>query len=391
MFYLRVSKVIGHVTSLMNDIIKQSVAYLDYNATAPLVPPARAAMIAAMEIIGNPSSIHSYGRAARKLVEDARAQVASLVGVRAAQVIFNGGATEGNNTILSGFRDRSVFVAAADHASVLDSAPHARRIPMTAHGMVDLAALHAMIQDEKPALISVHLVNNETGVIQPMAEVVKLGHDCGALVHCDAVQGAGRIDLDFHALGVDYMTLTAHKIGGPKGVGALIFKQGLQIPKFIHGGGQEKRQRAGTENTLGIAGFGAAAAFVKTNLSTYQKNCSAFQAALEKGLRQLANDCIILGDQAPRVANTTNVLLPGVMAETQIMAMDLAGIAVSSGSACSSGSVKASHVLISMGLSDDLAKSALRFSTGWATTMADIDAALHAYQTMLGRVRSIKT
>jgi cysteine desulfurase len=201
------------------------------------------------------------------------------------------------------------------------------------------------------------------------------------------VQAAGRIGIDFKALGVDYLTLSAHKFGGPQGVGALIFREGLQMPKFMKGGGQEKRQRAGTENVAAIHGFGLAAKLALENLAAYQSACSALRARLEQGLRQLANDLVIASENAPRVANTTNVIVPGVSSETQLMGMDLEGIAVSSGSACSSGTFKPSHVLTAMGYSDEDSRSALRFSTGWATTEADIDAAVAAYGRILARVR----
>jgi cysteine desulfurase len=360
--------------------------YLDYNATAPLRAEAWDAMTAAMALGPlNPSSIHGFGRAARKLVEDARGAVAALAKVRAAQVIFNAHATEGNNTILSGYPDSCVYVSAMEHPSVLEAVPHARKIPVTRGGVVDLSALSNMLNHEAPALIAVQLVNSETGVIQPVAELSALAKARGARVLCDAVQAAGRIEIDFAALGVDYLILSAHKFGGPAGVGALVFREGLQMPKFMHGGGQEKRQRAGTENVIGIAGAGAAAQLCHPE--SYQAHTKALQQKLESGLRSIANDIIIAGESAPRVTNTTNVILPGVPAETQLMAMDLEGIAASSGSACSSGAMKPSHVLSAMGLGDDHAKSALRFSTGWDTTESDIDDALAAYARMVSRVR----
>jgi cysteine desulfurase len=233
----------------------------------------------------------------------------------------------------------------------------------------------------------VQLVNSETGVIQPIAKIATLAKSKGAAVHCDAVQAAGRITMDFKSLNVDYLTLSAHKFGGPQGVGALIFREGLQMPKFMRGGGQEKRQRAGTENVAGIAGFGLAAKIAQDNISSYQTHCEALRRKLESGLRSIANDIVIIGETAPRVANTVNVLIPGITAETQLMAMDLEGVSVSSGSACSSGTFKPSHVLAAMGYSEDDAKSALRFSIGWATTEPDIDGALAAYEKMVARIR----
>ncbi|HEU4838734.1 MAG TPA: cysteine desulfurase family protein, partial [Micavibrio sp.] len=353
--------------------------YLDYNATCPIFPEAIDAAAAAMAHTGNASSIHADGRAARKIVEDSRGDVAKLANVRAAQVIFNSGATEGNNTILSGYQDKTVLVSPMEHPSILEAAPKADYLPVTKDGLVDLEKFEALMQVSAPALVCVQLVNSETGVIQPVADIARLAKAKGAMVHCDAVQAAGRIAIDFPSLGVDYLTLSAHKFGGPQGIGALIFREGLQMPKFMRGGGQEKRQRAGTENVAAIAGFAAAATRALENIDTYQSRCKAFQAKLESALRSCANDIIIAGENAPRVSNTTNVILPGASAETQLMAMDLEGIAVSSGSACSSGTFKPSHVLAAMGHGADEARSALRFSTGWATTDADIDEATAAY------------
>lgn len=362
-------------------------AYLDYNATAKLRPEAAEAMIAALERTGNPSSVHGEGRAARKLVEDARSNVAALAGVRPAQVIFNAGATEGNNTILSGYAPDRIAMLATEHPSVIEAAPSAHKIPVDKNGVIDLAALQQILAAQKIDLVCVQLVNSETGVIQPVADAASLAHSHGAKLHCDAVQAAGRIPLDFAALGCDTLTLSAHKFGGPMGIGALIFANGLQLPKLLRGGGQERRQRAGTENVPGVAGFGAAARLAAEQLQLYRARTAAFQERLERQLKEIAPDAVIAGMGASRVTNTTAIILPGAAAETQLMALDLAGIAVSSGSACSSGSFKPSHVLTAMDFSEAEARSSLRFSTGWATTDADIDAALTAYATMAARVR----
>ncbi|PZQ46401.1 MAG: cysteine desulfurase [Micavibrio aeruginosavorus] len=358
--------------------------YLDYNATAPIRPEVIARVGEAMRVAGNASSIHGDGRSARKIIEDARSEVAALVGVQPAQVIFNSGATEGNNTILSGYKDKRVLILAAEHPSVLEAAPFAQKIPVTKDGAIDLDAFEKLLPAD---LVCVQLVNSETGVIQPLAEVSALCKKHGALLLCDAVQAAGRIALDFTSLGADYMTLSAHKFGGPQGVGALIFRTGLQIPKFLHGGGQEKRQRAGTENIAGIAGMGAAAKIAAAEIAAYQTRTKSLQAKLESALKTIANDLVITGENAPRVSNTTNVIIPHVSAETMLMALDLEGVSASSGSACSSGTFKPSHVLTVMGYSEAEAKSALRFSTGWATTEAEIDAALDALRKVLTRVR----
>ncbi len=361
--------------------------YLDYNATAPVRPEVISAMAATMLEPGNASSIHGHGRAARKLVEDARAELALLTGVRAAQVIFNAGATEGNNTILSGHQDKVVLIAASEHPSVIEAAPHAKHIPLNQNGLIDLDAYDAMLAEHAPALVCIQYVNSETGVIQPIADLAKRAKENGALFHCDAVQAAGRVNIDFKSLGVDTLTLSAHKFGGPQGAGALIFREGLLLPKLLRGGGQEKRQRAGTENVPAIAGFGIAAKLAREELKHYRARTSALQSKLETGLKSIAPDIVIAGEKAPRVTNTTDVLLPGASAETMLMAMDLEGVAVSSGSACSSGTFKPSHVLESMGFAEDDCKSALRFSTGWATTDAEIDEALAAYARMAARIR----
>lgn len=361
--------------------------YLDYNATAVLRPEARDIMGRALDHTGNASSVHGFGRAARKFVEDARAHIATLTGVQPMQVIFNAGATEGNNTILSGFANRRVLVGATEHPSGLAPCAHAETIPVTKDGLIDLNALEKIINTgEAPALVSVQLVNSETGVIQPIKDIAALVKKSGALMHTDAVQAAGRITLDFKDLGVDYMSLSAHKMAGPQGAGAIIFREGLHVPNLMKGGGQERRQRAGTENVAAIAGFGMAAKIARDELTAYQK-IGALRDRLESALKQECPDITIYGENAPRVVNTANIGLPGVPAETQLMAMDLAGVAVSSGSACSSGAFKASHVLAAMGADENAAKSALRFSLGWATTDADIDRAIAAWIDMAKRAK----
>jgi cysteine desulfurase len=361
--------------------------YLDYNATTPIRPEAIASAGDAMRFVGNASSIHGFGREARKIVEDARAEVASLVKVRPAQVIFNGGATESNNTILSGYQDKNILIGATEHPSVIEAAPKADKIPVTKDGVVDLDKLATILNNAEIDLVCVQLVNSETGVIQPVAEIAALLKDRGAKLHVDAVQAAGRIDLDFKTLGCDYLSLSAHKFGGPQGVGAIIFREGLQLPKLLRGGGQEKRQRAGTENVAGIAGFGTAAKLAAMELAHYQTYTKALQDKLESGLRKIANDLTIAGEHAPRVTNTTCAILPNISAETALMSMDLEGIAVSSGSACSSGTFKPSHVLEAMGYGETITKSALRFSYGYATTADEIDETIAAYARVITRLR----
>lgn len=357
--------------------------YLDYNATAPLRPEAAMAMQVTLGEPLNASAVHSFGQRGRKIVETARAQVAALVGAPPAQVIFNSGATEGNNTVLKYFarENARILVSAIEHPSVLEAAPQAEKIPVTKDGVIDPNALEKILtQSPAPALLSLMLVNNETGAIQPVAKAAALAKKHGALVHCDAVQAAGRIPVDIAALGVDFLTLSAHKLGGPQGVGALILGLCGITPTLLDGGGQEKMARAGTENVAGIAGFGAAAESALQNLSTYQKRCNDFQKAIEEKILAITPNAVIHAAAAPRVPNTTFFSLPGASAQTLLLAFDLEGIALSNGSACSSGTVKASHVLKAMGVADDVNAGSLRISTGWETTEADVAAFLNVYE-----------
>jgi cysteine desulfurase len=361
--------------------------YLDYNATAPLRPFARDAMLRVMEEPGNASSTHHYGRQARKYVEIAREQVAALCGTVPAQVTFTSGATESNNAVLKIFSGQRVLVSSTEHPSILESAPDAEKIAVDEHGLINIDAFERQLQDgPAPALISIMLVNNETGVIQPVAELAKRARAIhpNIFIHTDAVQAAGRIAIDMPALRVDYLSLSAHKIGGPQGSGALIVAPGAKPAILLHGGGQEKRQRAGTENAAGIAGFGAAAQEALHDLHAIS---AERRDLLESTILSIDSRVIIAGRHAPRIANTSCIALPGVPAETQLMILDLEGIAVSSGSACSSGTVKASHVLQSMGLPDPITKSTLRVSTGWATTDEDMNHFIEAWTLMHGRVK----
>lgn len=340
--------------------------YLDHNATTPIRPEAADAVLAAMRAHGNASSVHTAGRAARAMVESARTSVAALVGVEPKQVIFTSGATEANNAVLKSFSGK-ILVSGIEHPSVLEAAPNAERIPVGTDGIVDLHALERMM--DGAALISVMMVNNETGVIQPIEQIAALAKSKGVRMHCDAVQALGRIPI---AMNVDYLTVSAHKMGGPQGVGALIVAPGAPPVKLIHGGGQERRARAGTENVAGIAGFGVAAK--AANSEEFQK-----LASLRNIIEQTIPGITVFGQSSARVANTTCFALPGVLADTQLMALDLAGICVSSGSACSSGSVKPSHVLEAMGIAPELANCALRVSLGWNTTQKDVDVFIETY------------
>lgn len=335
--------------------------------------------------VGNASSVHDFGRHARKSIEDAREQVAKLCHVSTDQITFTSGATESINTVHCGYKDKRVLISTIEHPAVMAAAPHAEKIPVANDGVINIDAYKKLLNgDTPPALISVMLVNSETGVIQPVAELAKMAHEVGALFHTDAVQGAGRIDISFDKLGVDFMSLSAHKFAGPQGVGAIIRRDGLELPKFMLGGGQEKNCRAGTHNTAGIAGMGLAAELALENMSHYE-DIQKMRDDLEQEIRQISNTAIIYGSNAARVGNTTNVGLSGMPAQTQMMALDLDGISVSSGSACSSGSFKASHVLTAMGASEEEAKSALRISLGWDTKQSDIDAFLKSYKNIIER------
>lgn len=362
--------------------------YLDYNATAPMKPAVRAAVIEAMERGGNPSSVHRFGRTARKYVEQARGQVAALVGVKSTQIIFTSGGSEANNLALRGLKAASILVSTVEHDSVLAVQPDAVRIPVDPNGVIDLVAAEELIAlAPKPSLIAVMLANNETGVIQPVVELAVLAKQHGHLVHCDAVQALGRLPLDFASLGIDSMSLASHKIAGPQGVGALIVREGLPINPLIVGGGQEQRRRAGTENVPGIIGFGVAAQLAADDLRNMSQ-LRLWRDYLENSMLAIAgDDAEVMGQNAPRLPNTLCIALKGVASETQVMAMDLAGVAVSAGSACSSGKVKASHVLQAMNQPDSVVGSGLRISLGWNTQISDIERCIQAWRGLYQHTR----
>jgi cysteine desulfurase len=332
-----------------------------------------------MSAWGNPSSVHSHGRAARRIVEDARRQVSALAGADPATVIFTSGGTEANNLALRGCGRTRILVSAVEHPSVLEAADGIEAIPVDGNGIVDLDALKSMLGEGGDAIVSVMLANNETGVIQPVAEAAQIAHAAGALFHCDAVQGAGKLPLDFKALGADMMTLSAHKIGGPKGTGALIVADHVHLTPIIRGGGQERSRRNGTENVPGIAGFGAAAELAAAEVAN-AGSLQALRERLEGGLAQHVPGARIIAAEAPRLPNTVCVALPGISAETQVMALDLSGFSISAGSACSSGKVKASKVLRAMGQPDDIAACAIRISLGHSSSEAELDAFVAAYR-----------
>ena len=359
--------------------------YLDHNATAPLRPEARDAMIHALSVTGNPSSVHGFGRAARRLVEEARDAVAGLVGVTPAQIVFTSGGTEANTMALRGLASagRRIVVSAVEHPSVL-AATEATVLPALPDGRVALEALEAALAAGGPAAVSLMAANNETGVVQPVADAVEIARRHGALVHCDAIQAAGKIPIDFDRLGVDLLSLSAHKIGGPPGVGALVLRDGVAVPPLMTGGGQERGRRGGTENVPGIAGFGAAALAAHAGLDTFA-GLAGLRDTLERDVLDVCPAATIFGREVSRLANTSSLEMPGVPAETQVMGFDLAGIAISAGSACSSGKVAASPVLAAMGVADRQASSTIRVSLGWDTEASDVDAFVAAWTAIFRR------
>jgi cysteine desulfurase len=362
------------------------LTYLDYNATAPARPEVSETVAAALGRTGNPSSVHQAGRKARAVLEEARATVAALVRAPAEAVVFTSGGTEANNQALQSVAGTKL-VAAIEHDSVLTTAPDAPRIPVNRDGIVDLQGLEEQLRTLRPALVSVMLANNETGVVQPVPEVVERAHRHGALVHCDAVQAAGKISIDINELGVDFMTLSAHKLGGPQGVGALVLGGKVEPIALHHGGGQERRWRPGTENLPGIAGFARACELAAAD-GNWQQRIGALRDRLEAEVVAIAPEARILGAAAPRLANTTCLTMPGVGSQVQLIELDLAGIAVSAGSACSSGKVGPSHVLAAMGIEGAEARTAIRVSLGWASTAADVDRFVAAWGGLLRRTAS---
>ncbi|MGB1550039.1 MAG: cysteine desulfurase family protein [Parvibaculales bacterium] len=350
-------------------LLNEPQLYLDYNATAPLRAEAREALVAALDI-GNPSSVHEEGRKARALVETARADVAALVSAPAETVIFTSGGTEACNLAL-GLRQapageiKRLLVSAIEHSAVLAAAEESvlpvELLPVTADGVVDMAALDAALQDETPALVCVMLANNETGTIQPIAEIAAKTRAHGSLLFCDAVQAAGKMPIDIFALGVDALSLSGHKLGAPMGIGALVTRPAVVVPPQLLGGGQELGRRAGSENISGIAAFAAAAKAAMRDLNDFA-NLAELRDDMEAALLAVQPQTEIFGKHADRLANTSCFALGGLNSETLVMALDLAGVAVSAGSACSSGKVSRSHVLAAMQAETHVSKGVLRVS-----------------------------
>lgn len=369
--------------------------YLDWNATTPLRAEARVAMAAAWDLLGNPSSVHAEGRHARHLVEEARDVVAKAVGALSRNIVFTSAGTEANAlALMPGLRSGSgrpverLLVSAFEHASVLAGgrfpAEAVCKIRVTRSGLVDLDHLESLLASGPPALVSIMAANNETGAVQPVQQAAEIVHGRGGLLHVDAIQAFGRIPFDISSLGADIVTVSAHKIGGPKGVGALVLAEGLNgLEPLLRGGGQELGRRAGTENVAGIAGFGAAVKAAITGEKEEASRIESLRNRLETGLRQ-ASGTIVFSEDVPRLPNTTLFTAPGLKAETAVIGFDLEGIAVSSGSACSSGKVQASHVLQAMGFPHEFAQGAVRISLGWSTSEADIDCCLEAWRKLAG-------
>ncbi len=382
--------------------MEQQRIYLDYNATAPLRPEARAAMHAALEEVGNASSVHAEGRAARQRIEMARGAVARLVGGVAKRVTFTAGGTEANNTVLTADWRHSgrphgadvLVTSAIEHPSVLGGGRFppelVRQVPVDANGVLRLDSLRRTLEDlaaaELRPLVSVMLANNETGVIQPVAEVARIAHEAGAIVHTDAVQAAGRIPVDIVELGVDILTLSAHKIGGPQGAGAVIrAHDDIAFAPLVIGGGQEMRLRAGTENVAAIAGFGAAAIAARDDLGRHSV-WEGWREGLAATISRAGVPTTTFGAGAARLPQTLCIGVEGLSAETLVIALDLEGVAVSSGAACSSGKVASSHVLAAMGASPEAAKSAIRLSLGWQSEERSLDLFANRWLRVLKRV-----
>ena len=370
-----------------------SRTYLDYNATAPLRPEAREALLAALEI-GNPSSVHEEGRKARALVEAARADVAALVSAPAETVIFTSGGTEACNLAL-GLRQapageiKRLLLSAIEHSAILAAAEESvlpvELLPVTADGVVDMAALDVALQDETPALVCVMLANNETGTIQPIAEIAAKTRAHGSLLFCDAVQAAGKMPMDIFALGVDVLSLSGHKLGAPMGIGALVTRPAVVVPPQLLGGGQELGRRAGSENISGIAAFAAAAKAAMRDINDFA-NLADLRDDMEAALLAVQPQTEIFGKHADRLANTSCFALGGLNSETLVMALDLAGVSVSAGSACSSGKVSRSHVLAAMQAETHISKGVLRVSLGWQSNREDTEKLVNEWTKLAGRV-----
>lgn len=363
-----------------------SRTYLDHNATSPLRPEAKEAMLAVLDHPSNASSVHAEGRNARAILEIARDQLAAALGCKRDMITFTSGGTEANNLAIKGVQVDQLVLSAIEHPCVAEAAKATGKpvttVRVNGNGIIDLEALDEALADaEGTSLVSVMLANNETGAIQPVAAVAEIAARHNALVHCDAVQAVGKIPVRWPLLGIDMLTVTAHKFGGPQGAGALVVREGLEIAASTHGGGQELRRRPGTENVAAIAGLGAAVAVA----SRLESDFKQLRDRLESALQAKAPDLTVFAAGAERLPNTCCFAIEGMAADTTLIAADLEGIAVSSGSACSSGKVAASPVLAAMGVAPDLAQCAIRVSLGWNTTKDDVDRFIDVWHRLIER------
>ena len=380
--------------------------YADYNATTPLRDEVKAAMIGDLDVFGNASSMHSSGRQAQARVEQARAAVGELLGAASGRIVFSSGGSESNNTVFETARNiarngkdgRNEFIISAiEHPCVLNSAGYTKSlgykltvVPVDEYGKIRMDAYKAALS-EKTLLVSIMTANNEIGTIQDIKEIGRLAKEAGALVHTDAVQAVGKIPVNAAELGVDYLTMSAHKIYGPKGVGALYVKKGVPLLPLIHGGHQEDGLRAGTYNNTGILGFGKAAALALQDLGLYREKCSALQQRLKEGLLEKIPDIKINGHPVDVLPNTLNVSFPGAEGEAILLSMDLAGIEASTGSACASGSLDPSHVLMAIGVGPEIAHGSIRFSLGWFSSGEDVDYIIKILPPIIEKLRAMST
>lgn len=378
--------------------------YLDYNATATVRPAAKLAVLAALDHVGNASSIHQEGRKARGLMEAAREQVAKLINAQSKEITFTSGGTESNNLVLASDLGAlgkkqplaATLLSATEHPSLIKAQELSQRpvelINVDDNGILDLNHLEQLLKtwqekSDLPVLVSVMLVNNETGVIQPMQKIANLVHQYGGFIHADAIQALGKIAIDFENMNVDLLSLSSHKIGGPQGAGALVIRLGMLVDSYVKGGGQELGLRAGTENIPAISGFGAAAKECEDELKN-KNQYNEMRQSLEVKIKQISPDVTIFAEAVDRVATTSCFAIKGLTAERALMSLDLAGIAISSGSACSSGKVSQSHVLKAMGINDDVALCALRLSFGWNTKPQELDVFITEYTKIYQRMRA---
>ncbi len=382
--------------------------YFDHNATTPLHPEVKKEMVAAMEMFGNPSSMHAFGREARANVEDARQRVAAFMGAEPEEIVFTGSGSEGNNTVLSLFvcgtsqcfpsMKPKIVTSRIEHPCVLETSKclvhrgvDVSYLDVDAYGKIDLGQLAEFLKLGGVGLVSVMMANNEIGTIQDIAAITKLAHQYGALMHTDAVQAFGKVPVDVNELGVDFLTISAHKIYGPKGIGALYVRKGTPYCPFIRGGHQEKGRRAGTENTLGIMGLAMAVDMRKAEMAEEAERLLGFREMLRKGIAERIDDAQFNGHPTDSMPNTLNVSFPGAEGESILLYLDLAGIAVSTGSACASGSLDPSHVLLATGVDAERAHGSIRISMGRSTTVEDVEYMLDVLPGIIERIRTMST